>query len=81
MFWYEIPSTVIVSCSPADTEQVIAIAKKHGASGAYAIGRTANSIVKFSDSEGLAFIDATVAELKEAWSRSLESAIREEVVA
>ena len=81
-YWIEYPSVVIVSCDPSKSESVIATAMKHGASGAYPIGRTVPHVFRFYDNGGKPpFIDTTVAELRSAWSAALESALYEEVTA
>jgi len=78
-YWTEYPSTVIVSCDTYNSESVIEIARKHGASGAYAIGSTVPDVFRFHDNAGNApFIDTTVAELKQAWSSALESALQDQ---
>jgi phosphoribosylformylglycinamidine synthase subunit PurL len=77
-YWTEFASTVIVSCDPASSETVIEIAKRHGASGAYTIGRTVPEVLRFHDPAGrVPFIDALIADLKQSWSSSLESALHD----
>ena len=81
LYWYEAPSTVIVTCAPANTHRVLEIAKRHGASGAYSIGKTTPDIFRFHDSTGKVFIDATISDLRQPWATSLESALHDEVTA
>ena len=81
MWWYEIAGAVVVSCSLLNSDRVIKVAKAHGASGAYQIGKTADSVIRFYDGEGNAFIDGTIIELKQTWSTSLEAALHDEVTA
>jgi phosphoribosylformylglycinamidine synthase subunit PurL len=77
-YWTEYTSTVIVSCPASNTDKVVEIAKEHGASGAYPIGRTAPKIFRFHDPAGNApFIDTTIADLKQSWSQSLESTLHD----
>jgi phosphoribosylformylglycinamidine (FGAM) synthase-like enzyme len=79
-YWTEYASTVVVSCAPANEDAVIKIAKKHGASGAYAIGATVPKIFRFHDNASKSpFIDTTIEELKQAWSTSLEANLHNEV--
>ena len=78
-YWTEYTSTVIVSCSASDTNNVIEIAKRNGASGAYPIGRTVAEIFRFHDSAGKPpFIDSTIAELRAPWSTALESSLHDQ---
>jgi phosphoribosylformylglycinamidine synthase subunit PurL len=79
-YWTEYASTVVVSCLPSNTDLVIEIAKRHGASGAYAIGKTISEVFRFHDNAGKPpFIDTTVTELKRVWSISLEAILHDEV--
>ncbi|SDF68544.1 phosphoribosylformylglycinamidine synthase subunit PurL [Terriglobus roseus] len=74
-FWNEDGSIVIVSCTPANTAEVIAVAQKHGADGgAYKIGTTVkNQFV-------VPHIATTVDELTTAFTGALEEELEAEVV-
>jgi phosphoribosylformylglycinamidine synthase subunit PurL len=81
-YWAEYSSTVVVSCDPANTDKVVATAKRHGASGAYPIGKTTRERFRFHDAASSPpFVETTVAELKSVWSTSLESQLSAEVTA
>jgi phosphoribosylformylglycinamidine synthase len=78
-YWAEYSSAVIVSCSASDNEKIIEIAKRHGASGAYPIGKTTPKIFRFHDRSGLPpFIDTTIADLKHPWFSALESHLHDQ---
>ena len=76
VIWGEMSSTAVVSCNPSDTEAVLSVAEKHGATGFYSIGKT---ISEFFKVEG--FRTATIAELNASWSSSLDSQLAGEVFA
>jgi phosphoribosylformylglycinamidine synthase subunit PurL len=75
-YWLEMSSAVIVTCSPNDTERVIALANECGTDGGtYRIGTTASRKFEFAP-----FISTTLADLKNAWASSLEEQLADEVV-
>ena len=72
VIWGDLTSTVVVSCSSENIQSVLDIAKKNGATGFYPIGKTASKIFKVGSQ-----IDTTIADLKQLWSSSLESALHD----
>jgi phosphoribosylformylglycinamidine synthase len=78
MQWNELSSAVVVSCDSSNTERVIQIAQEHGATGAYRIGTTVPHRFILHGSEGDSpDIDASLSELKAAWSGTLNSLLTE----
>jgi phosphoribosylformylglycinamidine synthase II len=73
VLWGEISSSVIVSCSPDDTQAVIETAKKHGATGTNVMGVTVPAVFKMSNQ-----ISTTIADLKQPWSTALESSLHDQ---
>jgi phosphoribosylformylglycinamidine synthase len=75
-YWKEESSTVVVSCTPTDTERVITIAQKWEADGgAYKIGTTVENGFVLKP-----FFNMTVGELSSAYSGALEGQLAAEVV-
>ncbi len=80
-YWLDFATNVIVSCSPKKTEEVISLALKHGATGAYRIGRTVrDKFVFHAKQQTPKWVDSTVSELRAAWSGALEAQLADEVV-
>jgi phosphoribosylformylglycinamidine synthase len=78
MQWNELSSTVVVSCDSSNTERVIQIAQEHGATGAYRIGTTVpHRFILHGSGGDSPDIDASLSELKAAWSGTLNSLLTE----
>jgi len=76
VIWGDLSSSVVVSCRPDNTQSILDIAKAHGATGFYPIGRTARD-----DFNVEGFSPTTISELKEDFSSALESQLAAEVTA
>jgi phosphoribosylformylglycinamidine synthase II len=74
--WCEMANSVVLTCRLSDSDAVIEIAKRHGASGAYSIGKTAKDIFIVDG-----FVQSSISDLTRTWSTALESQLAEEVTA
>jgi phosphoribosylformylglycinamidine synthase len=81
LYWLDFATTVLVSCRPENTEKVISLALKHGATGAYTIGKTVQeNFVFHAKPQTPKWVDSTVSDLRAAWSGALEAQVADEVV-
>src|SRR6185437_423998 len=61
VIWGDLASTVVLSCVPSNTQAVLDIARKHGATAFYPIGKTVSNLFKVNNQ-----IDTTISDLKQS---------------